>query len=197
MKDDAAMRIARALVQARADFPKKRPGGVFTICDAAECIRAQLHAEFPEACAMPRALVDGRDEIFDALCVASGYDLKLINKPAGSRVAKAKKDIMQVSPQVTAADIASVARKLAAKYAGAPITPTSIAAHWAEFGVAPTAEQKAKLDPYKEPREWKDTLRRLGEAKGWDAMAVLDYTTKKWADLPLTIRQEIVRAKNT
>jgi hypothetical protein len=72
MKDDAAMRIARALVQAKADFPKVRPGGVFTICDAAECIRKQLAVEFPEACKMPRVLVNGRDEVFDALAVASG-----------------------------------------------------------------------------------------------------------------------------
>lgn len=196
-KDDAAMRIVRALVQAKADFPKVRPGGVFTICDAAECIRKQLAGEFPEACKMPRVLVNGRDEVFDALAVASGYDLSILTKSAAARVAKAKSEIMAVSPQVTAAHVAHVAKKLAAKFQGAPVTPSSIAGHWSEFGTPPTAAEKEKLDPYKEPREWKDTLRRLGEAKGWDAMAVLDYTTKKWADLPLTIRHEIVRAKNT
>jgi hypothetical protein len=195
-KDDAAMRIARALVQARADFPKVRPGGVFTICDAAECIRKQLGAEFPEVCKVPRVLVEGRDEVFDALCIASGYDLAILTRGAAGRVAKARADILRVSPQATATHVAHVAKRLAAKFSGAPVTPTSIASHWAEFGTPPTAAEKAKFDPYKEPRGWQDVLRALGKAKGWDAMSVLDYSTKTWTDLPLTVRQEIVRENN-
>ena len=43
--EDTAMRIARALVRANAKFKKARPCGVFTICDAAECIRRVLDGD--------------------------------------------------------------------------------------------------------------------------------------------------------
>lgn len=190
-KEDAALRIARGLVEYSTHRMKTEPGFKMTMTPLADALRPLLAAEYPK-----RVLVDGRDEVFDALAVASGYNLAILTKSAAARVAKAKSEIMAVSPQVTVAQIEHVAKKLAAKFTGAPVTPTSIAAHWSEFGTPPTAAEKARLNPYKEPAKWQETLRTLGRSRGWDAMTVLDYSTKPWADLPLTIRQEIVRENN-
>ena len=51
-----------------------------------------------------------------------------------------------------------------------------------------------KGDVYSEPHDWRRVLRAVGQRKGWDRDAVEAYCGQRWLDLPITVREEVVKA---
>lgn len=75
-----------------------------------------------------------RDEIFDAIAIATGIELTEINQINGSMIAKAKQQILQSTPTVTPDEIRNRAIAYRTKWPNAALTPTALAKHWPTLG---------------------------------------------------------------
>ena len=194
-KDDAALRIARALIAARQRHNVEAPGVAFTLGAAAEVIRAQLAIEYPVA--KKTLKVAGRDVLFDAIATATGKDLTCLGRNEAATVATAKRDILEASPNVTAAEIARRAAAYRKKYRDAACTPMALANHWSEFGQAPAPLKAAKrvfseANPPDGPT-WRHAVRYSRDydlPSGFDIPAVCQCDD--WAQLPAPVRTTLL-----
>ena len=189
-KEDAALRIARALSEAGHRWANDHTHGEpFTLGEAAKVVRAVLAVEFPKA-----AKVNGRNVLFDALAKACGYT-EPITKTAARTIGAALAEIRAVCPQVMADELSRVALAVKKKYENAG--PMAVSAHWHEFAASAAAARtkEAKRDVYTEPAGWRDTLAALGKARRWDEMSIKLYYSSRWPEVPITVRQEIIKAR--
>lgn len=182
---DVPERITRAILAAKAQWDREHPDrpNSFTLGRAIAAARAQWRKEKP-------AKVNGRDVLFDAIVKACGGDLSSLTPSYSAQVAKAKKEILLASPNVTADEVTRRATRYRAKYRDAACTPLALAKHWPEF---PLPQTRPSL--YDEPVGWHDSLRALAEANRWDRATVQLMLQSQWSELSHTIRQEILNAR--
>lgn len=89
-----------------------------------------------------------RNPVFDALAKLDCPDLSQLTPSAAGRVAKALKDIRQVSPAVTAMDIAVRAANYLLHMPNATLTSTALAAHWGRCQHPPVPVAKPVNTPH-------------------------------------------------
>lgn len=182
---DVPERITRAIIAAKERFAAENPDKPhgFTIRKAIDAARAQWRLERP-------GKVGGRDLIFDAIVRACGGDLDQLTPSYSAQVAKAKKEICSASPEVTPDEILRRAARYRSVFPkiGAP-SPLALAKHWPEFPLPPK-----RPDVNDEPQLWQATLLRLCESKKWDMVTAKLMSQMRWVDVPITVRQEIVKA---
>lgn len=177
---------------------RKVSAAAYTEAQALAVMEAQLRLEIPPSSKHYRPKrtprVNGRDPIFDAIATAAGIDLSCITRAHGGRIATAKRDILEASPNVTPAEIAATAAAYRRAYRDAPCTPTAIASHWAEFAKARrSANGSAPVSLYTEPTGWRETLRKLYPT----ASSIDEKCAGTWLELATYLRQEIVEASRT
>lgn len=181
---DVPERITRAIVAAKERFHAEnpdRPNG-FTIKRAIEAARAQWRLERP-------AKVNGRDILFDAIVTACGGDLSCLTTSYSAQVAKAKKEIVAATPDVTPDEILRRATRYRAAYRDAACTPLALAKHWPEFPLP-----KKAVDLYKEPSAaWRGVLRAIGHENKWDDATVNDYANGPWHQVPSNLREQVYK----
>lgn len=181
---DVPERITRAIVAAKERFHAEnpdRPNG-FTLRRAIEAARAQWRLERP-------AKVNGRDVIFDAIVTACGGDLASLTPSYSAQVAKAKKEIVGATPDVTADEIIRRTARYRAAYRDAACTPLALAKHWPEFPLPRKA-----VDLYKEPGPaWRGVLRAIGHENNWDEQTVNDYANGQWHHVPSNLREQVYK----
>lgn len=212
--DDTALRCARAL-SADMDAHRKAmehatPKKAYGLGRAARVIREVLAAETPPApkpaAPAPKPPKDPaapkpdrpRDSIFDALALAAGMDLAEVTKGAGGEIAAAKRDILAVCPDVTPAEIKRRAGKLAAKWTGVAVTPSSLAKHWGEFsGKSKKTDERPPLEVA--PIGWVAKLHRIYPDSVYIPGGKFEVkppgTDYQWSQLPQVVRDTIKGAK--
>lgn len=195
-KDDPATRIARRLIADKTDHSAARPGVPYTLGLAANCIRAQLAVEYPppppKAKKPPRLNGDGRDVTFDALAEACGLDLTGLTRASAKQIATAKRDILEATPDVTAAEIHRRAAAYRAKYRDAACTPIALANHWPEFGTTSRLTRGAKKDVYVEPTGWKTSpVAQASMHASNETWAIV--VARGWFNLTVDVRAAILQ----
>lgn len=137
----------------------------------------------------PRA----RDAVFDLLAKLDGQDVAQLTRHAGSRIAGAKKQILDVLPDMTTdLVIAEINRRWEAWCRRFPDkrmqTVMALVSHWAELGGGKKTERE-ELDVYREPDfDWKSVLRE----KFAGTPFVEELNQKTWSDVPLDIRRKML-----
>jgi hypothetical protein len=86
-----------------------------------------------------------RDPIIDALAALDGSDLSQVTQGAWGAAAKARKDIMDVTPDVTPEEIQRRADRYRLKFPNSALTPSAIAKHWGALAT-PASHQETPLD---------------------------------------------------
>ena len=124
-----------------------------------------------------------RDELFDALAVATGQNLEELSRSMARVVAVALADIRAVTPDLTVNEIKRRAEAYKNKHRDWPLTATSLAKYWGEFGGGRT--RAAKADPYIAPPNWQELAKR--------AFPEGDFTGRTWDDLSVVIRSDILK----
>jgi hypothetical protein len=94
-------------------------------------MRPAIEIEFPPL--KRRGRVNGRDEIFDAIVVACGGDLKSLTPAYAAKVGTAKRDILGATPTCTPEEIQERVAIYRVKYRDAACTPMALANHWPEL----------------------------------------------------------------
>jgi hypothetical protein len=138
-----------------------------------------------------------RDEIFDALAKIDGQEVTQLTRHGGARIATAKKQILEVMPEATTAQVLAEIEERAARYKRKhptrELTAMALVTWWAELGGG-LKTKAAALDIYQEPAGWQPVLCRLlglvpevAAAKAWHdlspdyRMAVLKEIAKQTA----------------
>ena len=85
-----------------------------------------------------------RNPVFDALAVVGGAKLEELTRSAAGAVAEALKQIMAVTPSVTAGEITARAARYRLLHPQWELTPTALAKHWAGLGI----QQQARSGLY-------------------------------------------------
>lgn len=197
LPNDTATRIVRAIIAEKKIYETANQGKQYTLGPASEVARRVLQKEADENTLSPlpagfKAVPKPkpRDPIFDALAIASGFDLATITRPAAGRIAKAKADIIAVSPNVTPEQIADAAKALAKKYQGAPVTPTSISSHWAEF-----RSESVKVVKITAPAGWLAVLREMYPTsiyfQAGGQFEIKAESDAGWSQIPASVRMAI------
>lgn len=189
--EDPAVRIARAVIEYGKRERADRPDFRFTVAEMAAAIRPALAIEFPRAAGTKRQ--GGRDLLFDAIANVCGVDLNGLTREYAKRIATAKRDILEASPDVTPDEVTKRAEAWRRKYPTCPLTPQALANHWPSLGETQRLTRGAKRDNYIEPEGWKTSR----EAQ--DAMNASDETwqiiiARGWFNLAVDIRATILKA---
>lgn len=124
-----------------------------------------------------------RDALFDALAVATGQNLVELSRAMARSIAVALADIRAVTPDLTVGEINRRAEAYRNKHRDWPLTATSLAKYWGEFGGART--RQAKSDPYIAPPNWEQLAKRV--------FPEADFSGRIWNDLSITIRSDILK----
>lgn len=174
--------VAALIMAAKVEHVKR--GQPFTVREVGQIIDAADQAR-PDK----RRRVNNRDPLFDAIATACGIDLaQPLTRGQAKTIATAKRDILEVSPDVTPDEIARRAREYVAAYRGVRCTPMGIAAHWAEF----PPPRRARAD--NGPKGW---LARLNErfpacvyARG-QSFEITHESPYEWSRLPKELQEGI------
>ena len=86
-----------------------------------------------------------RDPILDVLAALDGSDLSQVTQGAWGAAAKARKDIMEVTPDVTPEEIQRRADRYRLKFPNSALTPSAVAKHWGALS-APALPQETPLN---------------------------------------------------
>ena len=137
-----------------------------------------------------------RDALFDGLASACGYDLHSITRSAATQIGMAKAEILAASPTVTPGDMSFRAQAYRRKYRDAPCTPLALAKHWPEFAantasVPRPAAPAVVRDPAVPVAGWAMLLRH--HVPGHDAAALDALCAMEWSELPLPVREAILK----
>lgn len=126
-----------------------------------------------------------RDELFDALAVATGQNLEELSRSMARVVAVALADIRAVTPDLTVNEIKRRAEAYKNKHRDWPLTATSLAKYWGEFGGARTRTAN-KLDPYATPpANWLELAKR--------AFPEGDFSDRPWGEISTVVRIDILK----
>lgn len=134
----------------------------------------------------PRA----RDAIFDLLAKIDGQELAKITRNGGSRIAGAKKQILEVLPgqstDQVCAEIEARAGRYRRKHPTRELTAMALVTWWAELGAGP-ATQSAAANLYIEPAgDWRRVMSVVCKI---DATALAD---KAWLDIGVDYRRAVL-----
>lgn len=143
-----------------------------------------FHVSSPEAQQPhPKKPSRARNPIFDALCIFEGIDPSHVTKQAAGRMGEARKQILEVSPDVTPDEIKLRGEKYVRLFPGISRTVMGLCSHWHKCGSSDRTKA-AKKDPYQEPPNWKETALRMFPGT--------DVPDLAWLNLPITIRADIL-----
>jgi len=125
------------------------------------------------------------DALFDALALVEGGNTKHLTKSAKGKIVTARKQIMEVSPEVSPEQIAQCAKEYRRKWPTWKLSSMSLCTHWHELTPAEPTEA-AKDDVYTEPEgEWRSLVPA--------ALNIESYPPdwKAWKDIPVNYRPAI------
>ena len=133
----------------------------------------------------PRA----RDAVFDLLATLDGQNLAEITRAGGSKIAAAKKQILEVMPEASVEQVCEEIRvrwaRLQQRFREKKMqTAPTLAKWWATLSPGEKTPG-SKPDVYKEPEAWKATANELYPGS--------DITSRNWLDLGTDIRANIIR----
>lgn len=137
-------------------------------------------------CSKEKPVVKSR-ALFEALAVATGVKLTELTKSQRGRINAALAEIIVATPNVTPEEIHRRARAYKKAHYQWDLTPTSLCSHWSEFSVDLEAKTAAaKRDVYqKEPAGWLKAAEK--------AFPGIDFSGRKWEDLSVSIRADILK----
>lgn len=133
-----------------------------------------------------------RNPLFDALAVVHGVrDLSKLTRNGARCVGVALADILEVSPDLTVAEIERCAALYRQRHPTWPLTAPALAKNWAEFARS-ASTRSSKTDVYVEPSvEWRSVGARLyPDSKEW--INPHDFASIKWFDLDASLRRAIL-----
>lgn len=189
--DDAAIRIARAVIEYGKRERADRPDWKFTVAEMAAAIRPELAILFPKAAGTRK--VGGRDTLFDAIAEVCGVDLAGLTREYAKKIATAKRDILEASPDLSPDEIRTRAEAWRKKYPTCALTPQALSNHWPSLGSAGKLTRGAKRDVYIEPDAWKESegarAAMNASPETWEIIVA-----RGWFDLAVDIRATILRA---
>lgn len=128
-----------------------------------------------------------REAFFEALREVCGYSTN-ITKTTKRTLAVCLSEIMAVDDRLSVEKIRFTGAAVMKKYDKAG--PMAISKHWGQEGHTPPTKS-ARKDAYVEVANWQTILRSIG--KTWDETALNEQLAKSWNELPITIRQEILK----
>lgn len=149
-----------------------------------------LQSEYPNA-KTPLKKSD-RDILFDAFSLSCGINPNEATPPIKRSIAVALADILSVSPEVTPNDFRDRAEAYKKKHKDWPLTCSSLAKYWGEFGNAIGRTVAAKGDIYQEPPNWK-TNDVIAHNMHLSPETWIVVASRNWFDLSPDIRADILR----
>lgn len=126
-----------------------------------------------------------RNEHIDALASACGGHPDTMTHSAIRAVAVAWAEIKAVSPDCTPGELKRRADRYKSLHPTWPCTAGALAKHWDSLGVSLGRTESARTDAYIAPPDW------LKKAQAIYPEA--DFTGREWAEIPITLRGEILR----
>lgn len=159
------MNFSDKAFDACADLAKKL-GRRLTVAEWKTAVQASFEAHMAEAqkaeeTAKPSKITAREQaELFNALSMACGHNPLECSPAMKKTIAVALSDIRGVTPGLTAEEINRRAREYKRKHKDWPLTPSSLAKYWGEFGMADlgrTFAAKQQLAPL----GWETALREV------------------------------------
>lgn len=144
----------------------------------------------------PNKRVNGRDLLFDGLCVACGVNPSETTRPACATIGTALADIAAVTIDLTPEEFGMRAARYRKNHPDWELTPSALATHWGELGEGDLGRTLASQQA-NEPVGWQNALKAMLEAAEWDAGSISVMTSAGWTGLSLTHRKSIHRRLGT
>lgn len=137
-----------------------------------------------------RKRVNGRDQLFDGLCVACGIDPTEVTRPHAATIGTALADIAAVAPDLTPEEFGLRANKYKRLHADWELTPSALATHWGELGSGDIGQTLASRCAA-EPANWQDFARQMFVDAEWSEGSIALVLEKGWSHLSLDHRKAI------
>lgn len=137
-----------------------------------------------------RPRVNGRDTLFDGLCIACGINPNEVTRPAGATIGTALADIAAVTPDLTPEAMSQRAARYKNLHPDWELTPSALATHWGELGsgdVGQTIASKHKVAP----EGWECVFRAMLGGSEWSESSIDYILSKGWENLSLSHRMAI------
>lgn len=188
-KPDQADRIYAAVLQAKAQAIADQVPWSHDL--AVQAIRAQLAVEYPPTL-KPLRRVNGRSPLFDAMAQACGCSGAGCTRHAATQIGAAVAQIVEIWPAITPEEMLRVSHAARRRYE--KCGPMGIATHAHEF-MSDSAKRTraAQRDVYQEPQgDWRGAaLTKYPNALEW--VNAVEFCTVRWADVPLVLREDILK----
>jgi hypothetical protein len=139
-----------------------------------------------------RTRVNGRDQLFDGLCVACGIDPSEVTRPHGATIGTALADIAAVSPDLTPEEFGLRANKYKRLHPDWELTPSALATHWGELGTGDIGQTMASKCSA-EPEGWQLALTASLLAAEWTQESIGVMLAGGWKGLSITHRINLAR----
>lgn len=185
-----ALKIAKGVLAYAKVERAKNPDFKLTEEAMAVALGPLLQCEFPSA-KFPMKKPE-RDVLFDAFSLSCGINPTEATPAIKRSIAVALADILSVSPDVTPNDFRDRAEAYKKKHKDWPLTCSSLAKYWGEFGKASGRTVAAKGDVYQEPENWKSDKRIQESMKLSDGTWEV-VSSRDWFDLAVDLRADILR----
>ncbi len=130
-----------------------------------------------------------RDELFDALALACGINPLEATKALCATIAVAKADILSVTPGLTAEEIRRRADGYRRKHKDWPLTVSSLAKYWGEFG--PSTGQTFAAKQGLPPEGWEQAFHEIGQLQDIEARSISYQISLGWDKLTNDLRNAI------